>query len=97
MSSAAAIVSQGRGVLRILGLAFGVAAVVGNTVGVGIMRTSGLTAGRLGDPALSISSGCPDGAALPIQVLASAYLAIASSEFLAEIWPALARRETLLH
>ena len=52
MSSAAAITSPGPGLLRILGLAFGIAVVVGETVGVGIMRTSGQTAGRLGDPAL---------------------------------------------
>lgn len=41
-----------RGLLRILGLGFGVAVLFGGTVGVGIMRTSGATAGRLGDPAL---------------------------------------------
>ena len=52
MSSVAAIVSPGRGLLRILGLAFGVAVLVGETVGVGIMRTSGPTAGRLGAPIL---------------------------------------------
>jgi APA family basic amino acid/polyamine antiporter len=38
--------------LRILGLGFGVAVLFGGTVGVGIMRTSGATAGRLADPAL---------------------------------------------
>lgn len=52
MSSVTAIASPGRGLLRILGLAFGVALVVGQTVGVGIMRTSGPTAGRLGQPVL---------------------------------------------
>jgi APA family basic amino acid/polyamine antiporter len=52
MSSVAAIASPGRGLLRILGLAFGIAVVVGQTVGVGIMRTSGPTAGRLGHPLL---------------------------------------------
>lgn len=52
MSSVVAIASPGRGLLRILGLAFGIAVVVGETVGVGIMRTSGPTAGRLGEPAL---------------------------------------------
>jgi len=45
-------VSPGRGLLRILGLAFGLAMVVGETVGVGVMRTSGPTAGRLADPTL---------------------------------------------
>jgi APA family basic amino acid/polyamine antiporter len=52
MSSVAAVASPGRGLLRILGLGFGLAVVVGETVGVGIMRTSGPTAGRLGAPAL---------------------------------------------
>lgn len=52
MSSVAATASPGRGLLRILGLAFGLAVVIGETVGVGIMRTSGPTAGRLADPAL---------------------------------------------
>ena len=36
-----------RGLLRILGLAFGVAVVVGGTVGMGILRTPGPVAGRL--------------------------------------------------
>lgn len=52
MSSVAAIPSSSRGLLRILGLGFGLAVVVGHTVGVGIMRTSGPTAGRLGNAAL---------------------------------------------
>jgi hypothetical protein len=39
MPSVAASDSPGRGLLRILGLAFGVAVAVGETVGVGIMRT----------------------------------------------------------
>src|SRR5262249_7515160 len=52
MSSVAAIASPRRSLLRILGLGFGVAVVVGNTVGVGIMRTSGPTAGRLREPLL---------------------------------------------
>src|SRR5690242_14249531 len=128
MSSVAATAAHGRGLLRILGLAFGVAVVVGETVGVGIMRTSGETAGRLLDPKLiylvwagvglfvlmvantfaelataipkaggpyvyvrrafgdylGFLSGWSDYA---IYVLAEAYLAIAASEFLAEIWP----------
>ena len=128
MSSVAAAPAPGRGLLRILGLAFGVAVVVGETVGVGIMRTSGETAGRLLDPKLiylvwagvglfvlmvantfaelataipkaggpyvyvrrafgdylGFVSGWSDYA---IYVLADAYLAIAASEFLAEIWP----------
>ena len=39
-----------RPLLRTLGLAFGLAVVIGETVGVGIMRTSGPIAGRLGEP-----------------------------------------------
>ena len=128
MSNVAATAAPGRGLLRILGLAFGVAVVVGETVGVGIMRTPGETAGRLLDPKLiylvwagvglfvlmvantfaelataipkaggpyvyvrrafgdylGFVSGWSDYA---IYVLADAYLAIAASEFLAEIWP----------
>src|SRR5215471_3967288 len=52
MSVVAANRAPRRTLLRILGLAFGMAVVVGETVGVGIMRTSGPTAGRLGEPAL---------------------------------------------
>jgi APA family basic amino acid/polyamine antiporter len=52
MSTVASGALPGRGLLRILGLAFGIAVVVGDTVGVGIMRTPGATAGRLGSPAL---------------------------------------------
>jgi APA family basic amino acid/polyamine antiporter len=137
MSSVAAIASPGRGLLRILGLAFGVAVVVGQTVGVGIMRTSGPTAGRLGQPVLiylvwlgvglfvlmvantlaELATAMPKAGgpyiyvrrafgdylgfvcgwgAVAIHVLADAYLAIASSEFLTEIWPALAGRESVI-
>jgi len=137
MSSVAAIASRGRGLLRVVGLAFGIAVVVGDTVGVGIMRTSGPTAGRLGQPVLiylvwlgvgifvfmvantfaELATAMPKaggpyvyvrrafgdylgfvtgwgGAA--VQVFAVGYLAIASSEFLAEMWPALADHETLI-
>jgi basic amino acid/polyamine antiporter, APA family len=41
-----------RGLLRVLGLAFGVSIVVGGTVGIGIMRTPGPVAGKLGNPDL---------------------------------------------
>ena len=137
MSSVAAIAPPGRGLLRILGLAFGVAVVVGNTVGVGIMRTSGPTAGRLGQPVLiylvwlgvgifvlmvantlaELATAMPKAGGpyiyvrrafgdylgfvcgwggVAIHVLADGFLAIASSEFLAEIWPVLAGRESLV-
>jgi len=52
MPSPAATASPGRGLARIVGLTFGLAVVVGETVGVGIMRTPGPTAGRLADPTL---------------------------------------------
>jgi basic amino acid/polyamine antiporter, APA family len=52
VSTVPASARPARGLLRILGLAFGVAIGVGGTVGVGIMRTTGPTAGRLGAPAL---------------------------------------------
>ncbi len=38
------------GLLRILGLGFGLAVIVGSTLGVGIVRTPGLVAGQLGQP-----------------------------------------------
>jgi APA family basic amino acid/polyamine antiporter len=137
MSSVAAIAPPGRGLLRILGLAFGVAVVVGGTVGVGILRTSGPTAGRLGQPVLiylvwlgvgifvlmvantfaELATAMPKAGGpyiyvrrafgdyfgfvsgwggVAIRVLADAGLAIASSEFLTEIWPVLAGRESLV-
>src|SRR5215469_8090923 len=137
MSSVAAIASPGRGLLRVLGLAFGIAVVVRQTVGVGIMRTSGPTAGRLGQPLLiylvwlgvgifvlmvantlaELATAMPKAggpyiyvrrafgdylgfvcgwAGVAIHFFADAYLAIASSEFLAEIWPVLAGRESLV-
>jgi len=137
MSNVAAITSPGPGLLRILGLAFGIAVVVGETVGVGIMRTSGQTAGRLGDPALiylvwvgvgifvlmvantlaELATAIPKAGGpyvyvrrafgdylgfvsgwgdYAIYVLADGYLAIAGSEFLAEIWPALTGRESAI-
>jgi basic amino acid/polyamine antiporter, APA family len=52
MSTVVAEVRSVRGLLRILGLAFGIAVVVGETVGVGIMRTPGPVDARLGTPAL---------------------------------------------
>ena len=137
MSSAAAIASPARGLLRVVGLAFGIAVVVGDTVGVGIMRTSGPTAGRLEKPMLiylvwlavgifvltvantfaELATAIPRAGgpyvyvrrafgdylsfvsgwgSVAVQVFAVGYLAIASSEFLAEVWPALAGRETLV-
>jgi hypothetical protein len=41
-----------RGLLRILGLAFGVVTVVGGGVGIGILRTAGTIAGLLASPRL---------------------------------------------
>jgi basic amino acid/polyamine antiporter, APA family len=137
MSSVTAITSTARGLLRVVGLAFGIAVVVGDTVGVGIMRTTGPTAGRLGRPVLiylvwlgvgifvlmvantlaELATAIPKAGgpyvyvrrafgdflgfvsgwgSAAVQIFAVGYLAIASSEFLAEVWPALAGRETLV-
>jgi basic amino acid/polyamine antiporter, APA family len=52
MSTALGAALPRRHLLRILGLAFGIAVVVGDTVGVGILRTPGATAARLQHPAL---------------------------------------------
>src|SRR5215831_1847594 len=137
MSSVAAITSTTRGLLRVVGLAFGIAVVVGDTVGVGIMRTSGPTAGRLAQPMLiylvwlgvgifvlmvantlaELATAIPKAGgpyvyvrrafgdflgfvsgwgSAAVQVFAVGYLAIACSEFLEELWPPLAGRETLV-
>ena len=131
------LASPARGLLRVVGLAFGIAVVVGDTIGVGIMRTAGPTAGRLGQPVLiylvwlgvgifvlmvantlaELATALPQAGgpyvyvhrafgdylgfvsgwgSVVVQVLAVGYLAIASSEFLTEVWPPLAGRETLL-
>src|SRR5215467_4941872 len=47
MSTVAVSGKPARGLLRILGLSFGVAVVVGGTIGMGILRTPGPVAGRL--------------------------------------------------
>lgn len=39
-----------RGLQRILGLGFGLAVIIGSTLGIGILRTPGLVAGQLGTP-----------------------------------------------
>jgi basic amino acid/polyamine antiporter, APA family len=137
VSSVAPSAPTGRGLLRAVGLAFGIAVVIGDTVGVGIMRTSGPTAGRLAQPLLiyfvwsavgvfalmvantlaELATAIPNAGGpyiyvrrafgeylgfvsgwgtVAIQVFAVAYLAIASSEFLIELCPALAGHETLL-
>jgi APA family basic amino acid/polyamine antiporter len=36
-----------RGLIRILGVGFGLAVIVGSTLGIGILRTPGLIAGQL--------------------------------------------------
>ena len=52
MSTIAVSAMPARGLLRILGLAFGVATVVGGTVGLGILRIPGTIAGLLPSPRL---------------------------------------------
>src|SRR6185295_1117566 len=41
----------GTGLRRVLGLGFGLAVIVGSTLGIGILRTPGLVAGQLTSPA----------------------------------------------
>jgi basic amino acid/polyamine antiporter, APA family len=135
--SRALVDSTARGLLRVVGLAFGIAVVVGDTVGVGIMRTSGPTAGLLGQPMLiylvwlgvgifvlmvantlaELATAIPKAGgpyvyvrrafgdflgfvsgwgSAAVQVFAVGYLAIAGSEFLAELWPAVAGHESLV-
>ena len=50
MSSITPVVAP-RGLHRILGLGFGLAVIIGSTIGIGILRTPGLVAGQLGTPA----------------------------------------------
>src|SRR5262245_47558693 len=38
------------GLMRILGVGFGLAVIIGSTLGIGILRTPGLVAGQLGSP-----------------------------------------------
>src|SRR6266700_486057 len=42
--------SSSRGLIRILGVGFGLAVIVGSTLGIGILRTPGLVAGQLPSP-----------------------------------------------
>src|SRR4051812_32694401 len=43
--------SAPRGLIRILGVGFGLAVIIGSTLGIGILRTPGLVAGQLATPA----------------------------------------------
>lgn len=61
--AAEAVVHRGAGhLLRVLGLAFGLAIIIGNTIGQGILRTPGEIAARLPTPALYfgvwLAGGC---------------------------------------
>jgi basic amino acid/polyamine antiporter, APA family len=126
-----------RGLLRILGLAFGIAVVVGETVGVGIMRIPGPVDAQLGAPALiflvwlalglytllaantlaELATAIPRAGGpyvyvrrgfgdyfgfvsgwgdFAIQSIAIGYLAVASSEFLAQVLPVARGREQLV-
>ena len=46
-SSRSNVASSSRGLIRILGVGFGLAVIVGSTLGIGILRTPGLVAGQL--------------------------------------------------
>ena len=47
--------SSSRGLIRILGVGFGLAVIVGSTLGIGILRTPGLVAGQLPDSTAILS------------------------------------------
>jgi basic amino acid/polyamine antiporter, APA family len=47
--------SSPRGLQRILGLGFGLAVIIGSTIGIGILRTPGLVAGQLGTPSVILA------------------------------------------
>ena len=66
--------------LRVVGLTFGIAAVVGGTIGGGILRTPGTVAGMLGDPYLVLAVWVGCGA-----------LVLASANSMAELAAALPR------
>jgi len=46
-TAATATLSASRGLIRILGIGFGLAVIVGSTIGIGVLRTPGLVAGQL--------------------------------------------------
>src|SRR5262249_54444149 len=48
-TATAASLPASRGLIRILGIGFGLAVIVGSTIGIGILRTPGLVAGQLPD------------------------------------------------
>ena len=50
MPNQTATPSTSRGLIRILGVGFGLAVIVGSTLGIGILRTPGLVAGQLPNP-----------------------------------------------
>src|SRR5215813_7490697 len=49
LTRTAAVPTASRGLIRILGVGFGLAVIVGSTIGIGILRTPGLVAGQLPD------------------------------------------------
>ena len=53
--TAGAIAESPRGLHRILGLGFGLAVIIGSTIGIGILRTPGLVAGQLGASGLILT------------------------------------------
>jgi APA family basic amino acid/polyamine antiporter len=63
--------------LRVVGLTFGIAAVIGGTIGGGILRTPGTIAGMLGDPLLILAVWLGCGALVLISANSMAELAAA--------------------
>ena len=69
--------NSGTDLARVLGLLFGVAAVVGGAVGQGILRTPGIVAGAVGEPALILLLWTAGGALAAISAVAYAELGTA--------------------
>ena len=78
------------GLLRILGVGFGLAGAVGGTIGAGILRTPGLVAGALGLPALVLGAWLLGGLYALLGAVCVAELASALPE--AGGWTVYARR-----
>lgn len=66
---------NGRPLLRVLGVAFGVAAVIGGTIGQGILRSPGLVASGVSDPRLIVLLWALGGALIAIDAMSTVELA----------------------
>jgi APA family basic amino acid/polyamine antiporter len=59
MLNPSATPSTSRGLIRILGVGFGLAVIVGSTLGVGILRTRGLVVGQLPNATAILAGSWP--------------------------------------